>query len=228
MIAACNNICLHPGPQFDQLPLSDRSAFLSMIISAPLLPPLEYFAQFTLIDLTSMYCLLIDSFKAELIAFNINADNPVHLSWMLRARGFSVTYGTTHLVNYNYGYTVAPIPMDVIVHDLFNLRQLFRIFISDVLTLSVSDTSFAQLPLYFEPLSDTHREHLFGSTSGLCSDFLRYIQHSLPDPSWNLFQLSTDHSGYPRLVTVSHLVHYPALFEYSHFAKLPLVLLPIV
>ena len=182
MIAACNNICPHPGSQFDQLPLSDRSAFISMIISAPFLPPLEYFAQFTLIDLTSMYCLLLDSFKADLIAFNINVDNPVHLSWMLRARGFSVTYGTSHLVNYNHGYTVAPIPMDVIVHDLINLRRLFRIFISDVLTLSVSDTSFAQLPLYFEPLSDTHREHLFGSTSGICSDFLRCIQHCIPDP----------------------------------------------
>jgi hypothetical protein len=118
--------------------------------------------------------------------------------------------------------------MDVIVHNFFHLRRLFRIFISDVLTLSVSDTSFAQLPPYFEPLSDTHREHLFGSTSGLCTDFLRYIQHSLPDPRWDLFQLSTDHFGYPRLVTVSKLVHYPVLFEYNHFARLPLVLLPLV
>ena len=38
LIASLNNICPHPGPQFHLLSLSDRSDFLSMIISAPLLP----------------------------------------------------------------------------------------------------------------------------------------------------------------------------------------------
>jgi hypothetical protein len=99
LIASMENICPHPGPQFHLLSLSDRSDFLSMIISAPLLPTLEYFAQFTLLDFNSMYCLLIDSFSAELISFNINPDNPVYLSWMLRARGFSLTYGINHLIN---------------------------------------------------------------------------------------------------------------------------------
>ena len=47
MIAACNTVCPHPGPKFNKLPSSDRSDFLSLIISAPILPPLEYFAQFT-------------------------------------------------------------------------------------------------------------------------------------------------------------------------------------
>jgi len=88
LIAAFNELCPHPGPQFHLIPFSDRSDFLSLIISASILPPLEYFAQFTLSDLTSIYCLLIDSFRAELFSFNILPDNGVHLSLMLRARGF--------------------------------------------------------------------------------------------------------------------------------------------
>ena len=83
LIAACNKLCPHPGPQFNLLPVTDRTAFISMIISASVLPPLEYLTQFTLIDLTSMYCLLIDTFHAELISFNINPENPTHQSWML-------------------------------------------------------------------------------------------------------------------------------------------------
>ena len=229
LIATCNKLCPHPGPQFNLLPLSDRSAFISMIISASILPPLEYLAQFTLIDLTSMYCLLIDSFHDELISFNINSDNPVHLSWMLRARGFSLIYGTNQLVNSNYGYNMAPIAMDILVHECFHLRRLFRIFISDVMALSASSvSSSAQLPIYFEPLSDTHRERLFGADSGLCSDFLNYIQQSFSDPRWNLSQLSTDHFAHCRLVKVSQLVQYPELFDYSYFGRLPMVLLPLV
>ena len=86
LMATFNKLLHHPGPQFHLLPLQDRLAFISLIISSSILPPLEYFAQLTLIDLTSIYCLLIDSFQAELISFNILTDNAVHLSWMLRAR----------------------------------------------------------------------------------------------------------------------------------------------
>jgi hypothetical protein len=148
---------------------------------------------------------------------------------MLRARGFSSTYGTSHLINANYGYNIAPIPMDIIVHELFHLRRLFRIFISDALALSASSvTSSAQLPLYFEPLSDAHRERLFGTNGGLCSDFFIHIQQSLSDPRWNLSHLLTNHFAHRRLVNVSHLVQFPELFNYSYFSKIPLVLLPIV
>jgi hypothetical protein len=102
--------------------LPDRLAFISMIISASILPYLEYFAQFTLAGLTSIYCLLIDSFKDELIAFNI-PDNEVHLSWMLRARRFSLTYGTARFVNANYGYNIAPIAMDIIAPPYGNFSS---------------------------------------------------------------------------------------------------------
>ena len=120
---------------------------------------------------------------------------------MLRAPGFSLTYGTNHFVNLNHGYNIAPILMDVIVHELFNLRRLFQIFIADVLAISVSSVpSSAQLSLYFEPLSDAHRERLFGTNGGLCLDFLIYIQQSLSDSRWNLSDLLTDHFAHRRFV----------------------------
>jgi hypothetical protein len=74
LIASFNNICPHPGSQFHLLSLANRSDFLSMIISAPILPPMEYFAQFNVLDFNSMYSLLIDSFSAELTSFNTILD----------------------------------------------------------------------------------------------------------------------------------------------------------
>ena len=158
------------------------------------------------------------SFQAELILFNILPYNGVHLSWMLRARGFSLTYETSRFVNANYGYNIAPISMDIIVHEFFHLRSLFRVFISDVLALSATSvTSSAQIPVYYEPLSDTHRDRLFCKDSCLCSEFLIYLQQSLSDPRWDLSHLLTDHFAHRCLVKVSQLVQLPELFNYSSF-----------
>ena len=173
LIAAFNKVCPNRGSQFKLLTLCERLAFVSMITPASILPILEYFAQFSLPDLTSIYCTLIDSFKAELISFNILLDNEVHLNWMLRARGFSLQYGPSRFAYENYGYNIAKNSIDIINRNFFNLCRLFRIFISDVLVLSgTSTTSSTQIPVYYEPLSDTHRHCLFRDDSGLCSEFL--------------------------------------------------------
>jgi hypothetical protein len=148
---------------------------------------------------------------------------------MLRARGFSLTYGTTRFINANYGYNIAPNFMDIIAHDFFHLRRLFSVFISDVLALSATSvTSLAQIPVYYEPLSDTHRDRLLSKDSGLCLDFLIYLQQSISDPRWDLSHHLTDHFAHRRLVKVSQLVQFPELFNYFYFFKIPIVLLPLI
>ena len=94
LITAFHKVCPHPGNQFIFVTPPERLAFVSMITSALILPPLEYFFQFSLSDLTSIYCTNIDSFTAELISFNILPENEVHFNWMFRARDYSVQYGT--------------------------------------------------------------------------------------------------------------------------------------
>jgi hypothetical protein len=79
LIAAFNKVCPHPGNHFKLITPPDRLAFVSMITSASILPTLEYFVQFSISDLISIYCTLIDTFTAELISFNILPDNNVHL-----------------------------------------------------------------------------------------------------------------------------------------------------
>jgi hypothetical protein len=99
LIAEFNKVCPHPGNHFNFVTQPERLQFVSMITTAPILPTLEYFVQFSVSDLMSIYCTLIDEFTAELLSFNIFPDNDVHLTWMLRARGFSLQYGLSHLSN---------------------------------------------------------------------------------------------------------------------------------
>jgi len=80
LIAAFNKVYPHPRNQFNFLPLPVQLAFVSMITLASILPTLEYFAQISLSDPTSIYCTLIDSFKSELIDFNILPDNKINFS----------------------------------------------------------------------------------------------------------------------------------------------------
>ena len=81
---------------------------------------------------------------------------------MLCARGVSVQYGFQYLINENYEHNMVPQSIDVVVRNFFHLRRLFRIFISDVLTLlNTSAVSAAQLPMYYEPLSDDYIQRPF-------------------------------------------------------------------
>jgi len=71
LIAAFNKVCPHTGNQFKFVTPQERLAFASMITSASILPTLEYFLQFSISDLTSIYRTLIDTFTEELISFHI-------------------------------------------------------------------------------------------------------------------------------------------------------------
>jgi len=162
LIAAFNKVCSNPRNQFKFLSPPERLAFVSMITSVFILSPLEFLVQFSLSDLTSIYCTLIDSYQVELISFNILPDNEVHLNWMLRAHGYSLQYGTSCLSHENYEYNIAQNSIDIVVRNFFHSRRLFRLFISDVLTLSGTSTdSSAQPPVFYEPLSDDHIHRLF-------------------------------------------------------------------
>jgi len=200
-----------------------------MITSVLILPPLEYFVQFFLSDLTSIYCTLIDYFKAELIFFNILPENEVHFNWMLRARGYSVQYGTSHLSNQNYNYDIAQKSIDTIIRDFFQLRCLFRIFISDVLTINgTSPASTASLPVFYEPFSEEQRHRLCRDEGGLCSEFLAYLERSISQPNWNLSHFSAAHFAHRRRVQVHRLVQFPELFDYSYFSKISVVIFPLI
>ena len=143
---------LVPDDEFASRPvyIDDQS---HKITSASILPTLEYFVQFSIFDLTSIYCTIIDTFTEELFCFNILPENEIHLHWMIRARGFLLQYGTSRLPNENFDYNMAQTSIDIVIRDFFHLRRLFCILISDVLNINgTSAASMAQLPVFSEPL----------------------------------------------------------------------------
>ena len=154
LISAFNAITSNPG-QFIYLLSTQRQKFISQLLSKSNLHQVEYFVQFDILDLTSIYCPLVDTFKQELESFRLLPTNEVDIEWMLRAREFFTQYSILYLINEKYGYHIAKHSIHIITYNFFHLRQLFWIFISDVLTVhDTSATSAAQLFMYY-------KHHLF-------------------------------------------------------------------
>ena len=168
-------------------------------------------------------------FTAESILFKILPDNDVHLNWILRARGFSLQYGTSNLSNQNYGYNMAPKPINIVIYEFFNLRRSFRVFISNILTIHGSSaSSMAQLPVFSEPLSADQLHRLFTAEGGLYSEFLLYLQQYISQPDWNLSTFSAAHFATRSFLQIHHLVQFPDIFDYSYFSKIPVTTLPLI
>jgi len=81
LLAEFNRIFPHPGT-ISRLSPPSRTEFISNLTSLPILPPLEYFAQYSTDDLSCLYQSLIDSFQRELLKFNLSPRNEVHIEWM--------------------------------------------------------------------------------------------------------------------------------------------------
>jgi len=124
LLAEFNRILPHPGPIF-RLSLPSRAEFIYNLTSLPILPPLKCFVQYSTDDLSCLYQSLIDSFRRELLKFNLSPRNEVHIEWMLRVRGFNLSYGIKHLVDENYEYNIAQQPLDAVIHNFFHLKRSF-------------------------------------------------------------------------------------------------------
>jgi hypothetical protein len=94
LLAEVNRLLPHPDPIF-RLPPPSWAEFIYNLTTLPILPPLEYFAQYSTDDLSDLCKALIDPFQRELLKFNLSPRNKVHIEWMLRVHSINCRHFTS-------------------------------------------------------------------------------------------------------------------------------------